>query len=635
MLSMFKNWPLRVKLTVTSALLMAIMSVALIWQSLNALNTTIHGTLETDIDGYAQSLSVNLGQYVEDRIQTVKKTSASLEQHADIPPHIMLEQSKQAMGFSIAYLGTEADGQMLQNDPTVILQNYDPRKRGWYQGAKSSNDVYISDPYTSLTSGKYVVTIAYPMHRNGRLAGVVGGNMTLDSLTNTVGQLSVPGNGYALLIDDSDQLIAHPQAKWRRKQASSFSPELAPAKVRALATTRDIQRVDIAGKDSLLYGVNIPHTRWTLVMVMDRAVVMAPVNHQLFVQIFIGIVMLIIAVILLAFMARILFRDLDRIRHNLNAIADGNGDLTQRLPVTSKDEIGQLAGSFNRFIDQLQGIIRTLKDTATSLQQEAETTAATAEQQHERVRKHQSELHMVATAVTEMASATQEISSNAEATSSQATDAVALSQNGSQQVDRSRQSVSQLATDLGQTSEIIDNLHHHSQEISSILSTIAGIADQTNLLALNAAIEAARAGEHGRGFAVVADEVRVLSQRTHQSTQEIEAMIEELQKATVEAVAAMGKAGERAETSVADAEEANQILQQISEAVAHINDMAAQIASAAEEQASVTNEINANTETIREVGDEMSESSEAASTAAVTLKGLSSDIGQEVNKFII
>ncbi|TCN90330.1 methyl-accepting chemotaxis protein [Shewanella fodinae] len=634
MLSFINNWPLRIKITLTSALLLAVMSFALIWQSMASLDQTINNTLNTDIDGFAQSVSVNLSSWMNDRVQAIEKTATTLSEHPEIAPHIILHQTKQALGFIITYLGT-TDGQMLQNDPNVILQNYDPRKRSWYEGAVRNNDLFISDPYTSLTSGKFVVTIAYPVHRNNQLVGIIGGNLTLDTLTETIGKLAIPGKGYALLIDDSDQLIAHPDAKWRRKPASEFSTELSPNKIQALIQGHAIVRADINTQDSLLYAVKIPGTRWTFVMVMDRDEILAPVHQQFITQVAIGIGMLLLAIIIMVLMTRVLFRDLEQIRSNLNAIAEGNGDLTKRLPINANDEIGQLASSFNRFIAQLHGIISNLRQTATSLQQEAESSATTAHQQHQRVQKHQSELHMVATAITEMASATQEISNNAESTSHQAMDTVSLSEQGRQQVDKSQRSVSALADDLGNTGSIINELHRHSQEISSILSTIAGIADQTNLLALNAAIEAARAGEHGRGFAVVADEVRVLSKRTHDSTKEIEATIEILQQTTAQAVTAMTHAGDMASESVNDAKAASHILQQINEAVSHINDMAAQIASAAEEQASVTIEINRNTETIREVGDEMSRSSETASAAAITLKELGTDINREVNKFIL
>jgi len=237
--------------------------------------------------------------------------------------------------------------------------------------------------------------------------------------------------------------------------------------------------------------------------------------------------------------------------------------------------------------------------------------------------------------VTEMSSATQEIAGNAERTADSARDSVKLSNAGQQQVDKSQQSIETLAQEVSSAGNIIAELNKHAQQINSILSTISGISEQTNLLALNAAIEAARAGEHGRGFAVVADEVRMLSSRTHESTKEIEEMISALGEATERAVDSMNKGGELASQSVADAVEASDSLKQIAEAISAINDRATQIAAAAEEQASVTVEINRNTETIREVGDEMATESEAASNSAKRLLELSQRLNEDVLRFKI
>ena len=629
-----KDWPLRLKITLTAAALLSLVSIVLIWQSVSSLDRTVNDTLRRDIDGFAQSISVNLGNWMHDRINAVKTTAGSLVQQPQIAPHILLQQTWATFAFNITYIGT-VDGQMLQNDPTVILQNYDPRQRGWYQGAEKNNDVFISDPYVSLTDGAYVVTIAYPSRRNGTLIGVVGANLTLDTLTETIGKLSIPGEGYALLIDQSGQMIAHPDKDWRTKSAADFSPALADEQLKALVQQRRLTQAEVAGTDSLLYAVDIPNTRWTFVMVMDEAKVLAPVREQLAVQLLIGTGMLAVAIMVLALLGRVLFRDLEQIRHNLNAIAEGNGDLTQRLPVNSNDEIGQLSSSFNRFIEQLHGIISRLREVAVALSNESGQVAQDADAQNQRVQQHQSELHLVATAVTQMASATQEISHNAETASGQAVDSVSLSVEGRRQVERSQQSISLLAEEVEGAGRIIDELQRHSNEISSILSTIASIADQTNLLALNAAIEAARAGEHGRGFSVVADEVRVLSKRTHESTREIEAMIQVLQDATRQAVGVMDNAAAKASQSVTDAQAASDLLQRITEAVGQINDMAAQIASAAEEQACVTVEVNRNTENIRAMGDQMSQSSHAASAAASNLQALGRQIGSEVSKFVL
>lgn len=194
-------------------------------------------------------------------------------------------------------------------------------------------------------------------------------------------------------------------------------------------------------------------------------------------------------------------------------------------------------------------------------------------------------------------------------------------------------SIQNLAQEVQVATDVIQELEAHGNSINTILSTIQGIAEQTNLLALNAAIEAARAGEQGRGFAVVADEVRVLSQRTHASTQEIQETIEMLQGTTAKAVGIMGDSRRLADTSVDDANAAAASLTQIHTAVERISDMATQIASAAEEQASVTTEITRNTEGIRDVSNELSVEAHQAAEQAAHLSELSHELEQEIQRF--
>ena len=272
----------------------------------------------------------------------------------------------------------------------------------------------------------------------------------------------------------------------------------------------------------------------------------------------------------------------------------------------SKDEVGQLAESFNQFVARLHGIVSRLRDVTVELAAQSRAQAAGAQSRSQRVRQQQDEIVMVATAVTEMASATQEIAGNAEFAATTSGDAVKLAVAGQSQVGQSQRSITGLADEVADASQIIVELDAHAQKISGILATISGIAEQTNLLALNAAIEAARAGEQGRGFAVVADEVRVLSRRTHDSTDEIQQMIETLQQTTRRAVSGMETSRQLAGTSVEDAESANLSLGQINEAIGAISDMATQIA-AVEEQTSVTSEISRNTENIRHVSQELAE----------------------------
>ena len=288
-------------------------------------------------------------------------------------------------------------------------------------------------------------------------------------------------------------------------------------------------------------------------------------------------------------------------------IADGNGDLTQRIKIDANDEVGQLAGSFNRFVGSQHQLIANIRQLANELNADAERSLVTNQAAVEELQRQQQEVTMVATAVTEMASATMEIAGNAENTAAAAQQSAQSSEQGKILVNQTRQSINNLAEEVGQATGI-GELSRHAQAISGILSTIQGIAEQTNLLALNAAIEAARAGEQGRGFAVVADEVRVLSRRTQDSTQEIQSTIETLQQTTARAVSLMQTSQGLADNSVKDADAAAAALEEITQAVSLISDMAGQIATAAEEQTQVTGEITQNTTAIKDVSDEITAS---------------------------
>ena len=247
----------------------------------------------------------------------------------------------------------------------------------------------------------------------------------------------------------------------------------------------------------------------------------------------------------------------------------------------------------------------------------------------------QQEIAMVATAVTEMASATAEIAHNAENTAAAAQQSSVSSTDGLNLVNQTRGSITSLANEVGEATEVIHELSRHANDISSVLSTIQSIAEQTNLLALNAAIEAARAGEQGRGFAVVADEVRVLSKRTQASTTEIQSTIDTLQRTTQQAVALMEKSQGLAAHSVADAEAASRALDEITRAVSLISDMSTQIATAAEEQTKVTEEITANVTAIKEVGDELATGAHNEQQESRRLQEQAADLNDKVARFIL
>ncbi|MGC9491313.1 methyl-accepting chemotaxis protein, partial [Vibrio genomosp. F10] len=314
-------------------------------------------------------------------------------------------------------------------------------------------------------------------------------------------------------------------------------------------------------------------------------------------------------------------------------IASGEADLTHRITPRYDDEVGKIANDFNVFVGNMHSVVSKLNEVASSLSLQAKTTLSQSEIRSRRIVSQQDDINMVATAIDEMGAATQEVAGNADNTAKHSEEAVSACIHGSDRVTQTHNSINSLESEVQSATQIMQELEIHAKSINSIISTIQGIAEQTNLLALNAAIEAARAGEQGRGFAVVADEVRVLSQRTHASTTEIQTMIDTLQVTTSKAVNIMNDSRDLATTSVEDANLAAVSLEQIQQSVKLISDMATQIASAAEEQATVTSEISRNTVGIRDVSNELAEEAHQAAIQAGELSALSNELQNEIGRF--
>jgi len=315
------------------------------------------------------------------------------------------------------------------------------------------------------------------------------------------------------------------------------------------------------------------------------------------------------------------------------AVSFGKGNLAARSHFQPTDEIGIMAGEFDRAAENLQGIISSVSDHARALAQHAEQLAETVEQNLTGVRQQKENTEQVATAMTEMSATVAEVARNASQAAIAAEEADSKAHEGSQVVSGAVSSINSLANEINQASSVIQELESNVGDIGSILEVIRSVSEQTNLLALNAAIEAARAGEHGRGFAVVADEVRTLASRTKASTDEIQSMIEKLQIGTKSAVSAMTASQQMASKSVEQAAESGEALESITGGISTINDMNAQIATAAEEQTSVAEEINRNIIMISDISDTSVETAHVSLTASHDLAKLSEELEALVGRF--
>ena len=309
------------------------------------------------------------------------------------------------------------------------------------------------------------------------------------------------------------------------------------------------------------------------------------------------------------------------------------GDLTDKAVVYSEDELGKLSNGFNDLIDALRSMLKEIGSSSQQLSAAAEQTAAISSQSHESINYQKEQTDMIATAMTEMTATVDEVANSANNTLLEVQKANSETMDGQAVVQDSIGTINKLANEIESASNVIDKLDQYSTNIGAVLDVIRGIADQTNLLALNAAIEAARAGEQGRGFAVVADEVRTLASKTQESTSEIQEMIERLQTGTREAVTVMETSRGEAQNSVNQTAKAGESLEQITQAVSVINDMSTHIASAAEEQSSVSQEMHRNVSSISEMADRTAQGASENLSASQELARLAEHMQKLVGQF--
>ena len=309
------------------------------------------------------------------------------------------------------------------------------------------------------------------------------------------------------------------------------------------------------------------------------------------------------------------------------------GDLTSQTEVNTRDELGTMAQAINQMIDQMHRLIEQVLSTSASTTAQADQVEQIAAQSREAVERQCSETEQVATAINQMVASVQEVAKHCQ-TAAQESDKVRdESARGQQVVGRTLDSIHQLANDIQDSTSVINQLATESDNISQVLVVIRGIAEQTNLLALNAAIEAARAGEQGRGFAVVADEVRSLAQRTQDSTAEIEAMIGRLQSGVSDAVQAMDRSSQRAGSTVDESQQVRDALDQIETSIHSVADVSLQIASAAEQQTSVAEEIDRNVVSISAVGQQTAAGARETAEASHEVSRLAQELSELVRKF--
>ncbi|MCK5640225.1 MAG: DUF3365 domain-containing protein, partial [Gammaproteobacteria bacterium] len=386
-----------------------------------------------------------------------------------------------------------------------------------------------------------------------------------------------------------------------------------------------------------------PRTGWKLGDVRGILEINSDISEQVVASTLTGQkIMLVLLCTLLFIVAAIYFvyktvvaKKLAELDGSINELATGSSDLTQRLDDSGSDEIASLASGFNKFLENHRIFIKDITESAHQLSDSTTEMASVTVQAKEDATEQRNQISMVATAVNEMAATIQEVASNTVTADESARLAKEETSSGLQVVDDNICITNTLANEIEKAAEVIQALKADSEGIGTVLDVIRGISEQTNLLALNAAIEAARAGEHGRGFAVVADEVRTLASKTQGSTLEIQEMIEKLQQGADSAVTVMDKGIETVEASVKQATQTGGSLKSITEAVNSISDINAQIASAIEEQSVVAEDINKNVVTVDNLAQRGDEASANIASANEQLSQLAGNLSTLVSRFKI
>ncbi|XXF07170.1 methyl-accepting chemotaxis protein [Pseudomonas sp. D1-3] len=490
--------------------------------------------------------------------------------------------------FQLSYFGG-ADGMMFSVPAGSRAADYDPRARGWYKAAMTAGQTIVTEPYIAASSGKLVITVATPVNRGGEIIGVAGADIDLANVSAIINSLDFDGHGHAFIVSADGKILIHPDKELILKPLKDAYPGS------GLVAKNGLSEVE-AGDEPLLVHFNplqgIPSANWQIGLALERSFAFSMLKEFRVSAALATVISVILIMTLLGILTRALMQPLFVMGRAMQDIAEGEGDLTRRLEVHRQDEFGQLGASFNRFVERIHQTIKDVASSTLQLNEVASRVVSASNASLMNSDQQASRTTSVAAAINELGAAAHEIARNAAVASEHSADASALSTDGQQVLGQSITSMRELSQKISESCQTIETLNAKTANIGQILEVITGISQQTNLLALNAAIEAARAGEAGRGFAVVADEVRNLAHRTQESAQQVQHMIDELQSGARSAVSTMEESQLQSDKTVQVANLAGDRLGSVTTRIDEIDGMNQSVATATEEQTAVVESIN-------------------------------------------